>query len=464
MSNLKHYTIETRINFNDVVNTELHTYLNEFVKYYNAVQRYVWYALQDKDFNLKYKSKAAFVTHLCAKFNILKRTANSIRYEVESRLKSLKALKQYEKTQLNLKIESLEAKKQAIVKTLDYLKPIVADNEATDKELTKYRETKQRLFYLQRKLNKKQMQLKQRKIALEEGKLSICFGTKQLFKAQYNLEANNFRSHEGWYNRFIKSRDKNVFYLGSKDETQGNQMMQLRYNIVTNAFSIKLRKENAYAVDSKYVEGVCDFKYQREHLKTMLESKGYPLTYRFKREGNKWYLQVLISIAKPERLTSEFNGVIGLDYNESFIALSETDKSGNLVDLQHIPIYKGTSSQTENALRTAVSQICKRALTLGKTVVIEDLDFKRNKGKMIVARSKAGKRYNRMLSSLDYSRYKETMLNTGHRLGVDVVLVSPVNTSKIGKIKYSFIRKLSVHQSASYVIGRRGQGYKDAIS
>ena len=34
-------------------------------------------------------------------------------------------------------------------------------------------------------------------------------------------------------------------------------------------------------------------------------------------------------------------------------------------------------------------------------------------------------------------------------------------TTKIGKQKYSSNKKLSTHQAASYVIARRGQGFKD---
>jgi IS605 OrfB family transposase len=351
-------------------------------------------------------------------------------------MKSLRALKVCELSQLNLKIAVLKANREVLGSTINELKPCIAENRATMKELEKYRKMKQELFYLQRRLNKKQMQLTQRTRDLEEDKLRMCFGTKKLIKAQYNLAENNFKTHIGWYNEFRKNRDKNIFYLGSKDETQGNQMLQLIYNNDTDDFRIKIRKENTYTSDSKYATGICDFKYQKEHLIHMLTSKEYPLTYRFRRDGRKWYLQIVIAIRKSCSYTTTANGVIGLDYNETFIELSETDRSGNLVNLQHLNLYKGTSEQTENALRTAVSKICKKALSVGKAVVIEDLDFKKTKGKSVQARSKAGKKYNRMLHSLDYSRYKETMLNTGHRLGVDILLVNPAYTSKTAKQKY----------------------------
>ena len=46
---------------------------------------------------------------------------------------------------------------------------------------------------------------------------------------------------------------------------------------------------------------------------------------------------------------------------------------------------------------------------------------------------------------------------------IELIKVNPKNTSKIGKEKYSARMKLSVHQAASYVIARRGQGYQDKL-
>lgn len=53
--------------------------------------------------------------------------------------------------------------------------------------------------------------------------------------------------------------------------------------------------------------------------------------------------------------------------------------------------------------------------------------------------------------------------NSSHRKKVELILVNPKDTSKIGKQKYSDTRKLSVHQAASYVIARKGQGYRDKL-
>ena len=61
------------------------------------------------------------------------------------------------------------------------------------------------------------------------------------------------------------------------------------------------------------------------------------------------------------------------------------------------------------------------------------------------------------------SRYKQTLFNAGFNHRVNIVTIDPKNTSKIGKQKYCGSRKLNVHQAASYVIARRGQGYLDRL-
>ena len=72
-----------------------------------------------------------------------------------------------------------------------------------------------------------------------------------------------------------------------------------------------------------------------------------------------------------------------------------------------------------------------------------------------------GKAYNQMLHLFDYRRYIDTMGNACHRMHICLTMVKAYDTSKIGKKKYCEKKKLNVHQAASYVIARRGQGFFD---
>ena len=191
----------------------------------------------------------------------------------------------------------------------------------------------------------------------------------------------------------------------------------------------------------------------------------YPLSYRFHRVGNRWYLQVMFEQSFENYRTVNKYGTIGLDYNDSFIELSEIDESGNLIHQKHYDLkYHGTGKRAEAEIRDAIADIIGYAESCCKDVVIEDLDFKRTKAKQAASNRRKGKQYNRMIHIFDYHRYKQTLQNTGFNHRVSVKMVNPKNTSKIGKQKYCNSKKMNIHQAASYVIARRGQGYIDKLA
>ena len=466
------YTIETRISGK----SELANYLNNYVTEYAAVTREMWHDMTSPDFSTKYPKISAYVSHICQKHGLLKRTVNAIRFDVQGRMKSLMELKKTELKQIVIKISMKEDKITDIWTQLDVLKPKAVANTLTDEELKKYRNLKMSLYWQKNKLNR----LKQRRGKLEyqiANKIyAMCYGSKMMFDKQFRLTENGYKTHEKWHNEFVKARDKNIFYLGSADESFGNQMCWLRYDAVTDSFTLDIRKEYKYCksnkVCDKYVGiGGLDFKYMKAELVTILATYNtagngdYPLSYRFHRVRNKWYLQVIFEQSFEQFRTVSKYGTIGLDYNNGFIELSETDESGNLIFQKHYELeHHGTGNRAEAEIRDVISNIVGYAEKRCKDVVIEDLNFKRTKAKQTASNKWKGKQYNRMLHLFDYHRYKQTLQNTGFNHRVAVVMVNPRNTSKIGKQKYCNSKKLNVHQAASYVIARCGQGYIDKLA
>lgn len=155
-------------------------------------------------------------------------------------------------------------------------------------------------------------------------------------------------------------------------------------------------------------------------------------------------------------------GIIGLDYNDGFIEMAETNETGNLVKLKHIDLkYHGTGTKAENEIRQVVSDIVNYAISVGKDIVIEDLDFKKTKAETEEAKSDKGKAYNKIIHLFDYSRYKSTFENCCYLRNVGLIKVNPAYTSKIAGQKYCDKRKLVIHQGASFVIARKGQVFVD---
>lgn len=69
-----------------------------------------------------------------------------------------------------------------------------------------------------------------------------------------------------------------------------------------------------------------------------------------------------------------------------------------------------------------------------------------------------------MIHSLAYRQFVKTMESIAYRNKVTLTKVNPAWTSWLAKKLYCPTMKLNVHIGASYVIARRGQGYKDTVN
>lgn len=453
------YTIETRIR----LNSEIREYLNSYVVDFSQLYRVMWSQMSSPDFKLKYTKPSYYISHICNSYGVLKRTANTIYRSVIGRQKALIELKKVELSNVSQKFNKCNTDVEKLKFKINSIKPFVAENKVSDIELIKYRLLKKKLYQKQRKCNR----LKQRRDFLrgiiDNKKYSLCFGTKKIYKQQWCLKDNHFKTHKKWYNTFVNNRDKYIEYLGSSDETYGNQMCQLEYNEICDNFSLKLRKEKKYAANQKYlIIDSLDFKYMKSELintYTAYKMKSLdkkPISYRFVRRNNKWYLQVILNIERTPT-TRYDNGTIGLDFNNGFIEVTETDKAGNILNQYHFQLrYHGCGNKAKTEMAETVSAIVNIAVNTGKDISIENLNF--NRKKATVGKNKC---YNKMIHTLDYSRYTDMLKNACHRKQVGLIQVNSAYTSIVGGGKYGKLRKLNKHQAASYIIARLGQGFTD---
>lgn len=98
------YAVSTRLEMTG----ELKTYLDVYITFYNSIQRRMFYdILHDvpKDMGM-----SQYVSYICNTYGILKRTANSIRYDMQGRINALLELKKNELYQINVKIQSVQKK------------------------------------------------------------------------------------------------------------------------------------------------------------------------------------------------------------------------------------------------------------------------------------------------------------------------------------------------------------------
>ena len=434
------FTVVTQLHEEN--NREIIEYIESSRSAYAKVMRETFYTIKHGDLN-----KSQYNTYLQNKYDILKRTAGSIISDAQGRYNALKELKKYEKKQLELKILHLET--EVIPKLVE-----LRDNNSTKLRLgrtvslIKQRNLRRKIIAKKSKLNRMRQKLDSLTYQLETGRLKLCFGTKKLLKQDYEL--------------FTTQRDSQMSFVGGKDKKACNQMLQLEYNRKDNQLRVKLRKDfGGYkAASDKYAYGKVYFNHHKKHLISILRTKSSPLSYKIIKRNGRYYLHCTFEIQVDEFITRSEHGTIGLDFNKGFITLAETNQYGHLVRTQILPYRFKSGDKTKTDLQGVANHIVELALRTGKDVCIEDLDFKAKKSK---TESKQNKKYNEMLHSLAYREFSDIVESVIYRNKVNLIKVNPAWTSWLAKHKYCPTMKLNVHVGASYVIARRGQGYKDTF-
>ena len=428
-------------------NAELIEYVEDRRKRQSKIVRETFHLIKNAD----EFDKSSYNTHLQNKYEITKRTANSIISDAQGRLNALKGLKVYEKKQLEQKIEHLE--KKVLPKLIQKRNDCIAQLKANPKSsVVRLRNIRRKIVAKKNKLNKLKQKLENVTYQIESGRLKLCFGTKYLLKRDYS--------------RFVEQRDSQMSFVGSKHEKAQNQMLQLSYNPKNNQFYIKLRKDfdgykNASKGD-KYVYGRVYFRHHKSELVSILRQGHSPLSYKIIKKRNRFYLHCTfeIHVEDDDFLTRSTYGAIGLDFNKGFVTLSETNEYGHLLRTQFLPYRFKAGSKTTTDLQKLVNDIVDLALQTGKDLCIEDLDFKKKKAKI---ESRQGRKYNEMLHSLAYRQFSNFIEGIAFRNLVYVRKVNPAWTSRLAKELYCPRMKLNVHVGASFVIARRGQGFKDTF-
>ena len=439
------YTTETRLYIKN--NKDIADYFDEVKVQYSYIFRKVYYIIKN-DPKLKIN---LLNTELQNEYSISKRTASSIIKTVQGMINSIRELKKAEIKQKEYKLEKISEKLEKLIPVLMDLKLKAEKNNI--KDLKKYRKLKTKIAFLKIKKDKLINKINSLNYQIETNRFKITFGTKKLFRK--NLE------------EFLNKRDKQMVFIGSKDEKACNQTFQLRYISKINQFIIKMRKDFRYKDEKgekRYAYGKCFFNNHSKLLREILKSKSSPLTYRIIKRNNKYYLQCMFEIDNKNTILTRKNyGVIGIDFNKGFVTISQTNRYGHLVKTDKMKYRFGSGNKTKNDLLLIINKLTKLAIYTGKDIVVEDLNFLKAKSKTMKGKSEKGKRYNKMLHSLAYRMFLNRTEQICNRKNVGLIKVNPAWTSWIAKNKFCDKMKLNIHAGASFVIARRGMNIKDVI-
>ena len=144
----KQFTIETRLELQE----DAVKYLTEYVVFYNEISRKLWQIVRLSNFKELY-TRSEFNTYACNKYNILKRTANSIYSDLAGKKKSLLELKKTELSNRKTRYKKFFNKKNELINKINKLKEKVALNKSNENELIRYRKYKHKYYFICNKIN-----------------------------------------------------------------------------------------------------------------------------------------------------------------------------------------------------------------------------------------------------------------------------------------------------------------------
>lgn len=312
----------------------------------------------------------------------------------------------------------------------------------------KLKELKHRLKMLLWKMKRKKQEIENYKKHPKQ----ICFGGSKLFKAQFTKEE-YIHDHQKWKEEYDYQRNKQISIMGRRQGKYGNNLF--KYEIESNTMMYRGIKEIIYLP--------IQFHYQKELLEEKVKLKhdtpGKAIFYKLEHHRDYFIIKAVLELPEKETTTTKDDGVVGIDINIDHIALTVTNKHGNIVDTQKVKYeLKGkTSKQRIWIIREVAKEVVSICEKYQKTLIIENLNFIHKKQQM----KYKNKVINRILSSFAYNQMIEVIEARAYRHSVEVERVNPAYTSKIGKQKYQKPKGMSIHLAASYVIGRRGMGFVD---
>ena len=461
------FTYQTRVSTDGAANAALQGY----AAHYGRVERKLFAVLM-KNASLiaqgrkqEVPSLSATKTRFISEYGITARHFNAIRMLLDGKIASIKSrqadliseaesqVKRTEKTIGKLTKDLVALRHPKPVKKS--LKAILSPAERQEK----IAKTAFSLHQKKRNLPRQQARLNRMRADLAAGQVRLCFGSRKRFRDQFNSTDRGTENFQAtWKNDWQASRSEQFFLVGSKDETAGCQSCVAT---VQTDGRISLRVRLPDSMGKHLVLSNVQFQYGHQAVLESLKS-GRAISYRFVQDQRGWRIFASTEHAQVEAKTRPGAGAIGLDLNANHLALAETDRFGNLIDIARLDCHaNGKSTDQAKALIGDLAKaVAARCAAAGKPLVLEKLDFQAKKKTL----SEQNPRMARLLSGFFYAQVSAALRSACFRFGVEVIDVNPAYTSTIGAVNHAQSKGISVHQGAAFAIARRGLGFSEKLS
>jgi hypothetical protein len=250
----------------------------------------------------------------------------------------------------------------------------------------------------------------------------------------------------------VKVPHGEVFIVGSKDESYGNQACQWDGENLTIRVPYCLEASFGKTVTS----AIGNFERKIDRLPTTGAK-----TWHFYRQDGRWVVAVQFTPAPVPKVSRSIQyGCIGIDMNPGSIGWAYIDFQGNLRAAGTIPLQTGLPTGKQDAqIIDACLQLAVLATTFACPIVCESLDFATKKTQL----RERGRKYARMLSSWAYSRFYQLLESILSNRGICLFTRNPAYTSLIGLVKFARMYGLSSDIAAAIAIARRGMNLSEKL-
>ena len=358
-------------------------------------------------------------------------------------------------------IANLEGQIKSAVDTIKKWEKIVKDNGSRARRKRKPIIPPQRSQQELRSL----IHYKKRRVAFLEAKLKqlktkpphILWGGKKLFKSQFYLDANGYSSYYEWKEDWDNRRHSQFFLVGKASDRCGNRSAQWHEDgLLRICVPPVLREEFGDFVEIASLY----FPYGTDDLIAALKGKK-PLTHRFVRKDNKWYLHTTVEINASPIKNNYSVGMMGIDLNPNEVGWTVTNNHGNPIATGSIPydLFGKSSKQSTHIVSLIVRSLVEIARQYEVNICVEKLDFTEKKRTL----REKGQGYSRMLSFFAYSKFDQLLVSRCHREGVKLLQRNPAWSSLIGMTKFMKRYGMSSATAAALVMARRGQRFSERL-
>ena len=268
----------------------------------------------------------------------------------------------------------------------------------------------------------------------------VIFGGKKLWE---QLKSKLITKQQ-WEN----ARDNRIYARGDKTRT-GNPNLRLLGNKLRVTTGNKQFEYYDLFIPTKF----------KEQLQELIKSK---VAYNVRLiQQNKTHWRVIVDYEVETLIPTIgfINGAIGVDTNVDRIAIAEISKNGNYLNSQTLVnsrLKDGSTHKRNYDIGCLVKQVINLAKEKQKGIVFENLSFKKD--------WTWSKKNNRIKSNFVWRKFIELLERKCIQHGVMYKKVNPAYTSVIGKVKYKNMFGITTHESAAYVIARRGLNFNEKLS